>query len=167
MDKEKIKLEQKIVEAYDKHMEAIFKFCYFKTSDRELSKDLMQQTFLKTFEYLKKGNDLDNVRAFLYKIAGNLVIDWYRKKKEESLDILVEQGFDIIDSTINLEQDVEMELIIKTLDKLEPEEKNLIILRYREGLSPQEISVITGQKVNAISVKIHRTVDKLKKILHE
>jgi len=160
-------LEQKIVEAYDKYTEAIFKFCYFKTNDRELSKDLMQQTFLKAFEYMKKGNDLDNVRAFLYKIAGNLVIDWYRKKKEESLDNLIEQGFDIRDSTTNLEQGAEMELVIKTLEKLEQEEKDLIIWRYREDLSPKEISVITGQKVNTISVKIYRAVEKLKKILHK
>lgn len=160
-------LEQKIVEAYDKYTDAIFKFCYFKTNDRELSKDLMQQTFLKAFEYLKKGNDLDNVRAFLYKIAGNLVIDWYRKKKEESLDNLIEQGFDIRDSTIDLEQGAEMELVTKTLEKLEQEEKDLIILRYREDLSPKEISVIVGQKVNVVSVRIYRAVEKLKKILHK
>lgn len=167
MDKENLKLERKMVDAYDKHMDAIFRFCYFKTNNTEVSKDLMQQTFLKTWEYMKKGNDVENIRAFLYKIAGNLVIDWYRKKKEISLDELDEKGYDPSDLRINIHKEVEIEWVIKKLDKLEPEEKELIIWRYREDLSPKEIAILRGEKVNAISVKIFRAVEKLKKILHE
>ncbi|MDD5318328.1 MAG: RNA polymerase sigma factor [Candidatus Pacebacteria bacterium] len=159
--------EQQFLAAYDSYMEAIFRFCYFKTHDKELSQDLMQQTFLKTWAYLKDGHEVENLKAFIYKIAGNLVIDWYRKKKEQSLEDLAEQGFDPVDENMETQRYAEAEWAMKSLDKLEPEDKDLIIWRYVESYTPKEIADMLEQKVNTISVRIHRAVERLKKILHE
>lgn len=80
--------------AYEAYADAIFRHCYFRVFNRELGKELMQETFLRVFEYLSKGNTVDNMRAFLYRVANNLIIDNVRRKKELSLDALNEQGFD-------------------------------------------------------------------------
>ena len=71
-------------QAYEDHKDEIFRHCYFHTFDRELAKDLLQETFLKTWEYIVAGNDIENVRAFLYRVATNLVINAAKKKKEQS-----------------------------------------------------------------------------------
>lgn len=159
--------EQQFLKAYDSYMEAIFRFCFYKTNDRELAMDLMQQSFLKTWSYLKDGYDIDNIKAFVYKIAGNLVIDWYRKKKEQSLDNLREQGFDLTDISMDIERYVEARWSLETSNKLSLEDHQLIVFCYVEGMSPSEIASVTGKKVNTVSVAIHRAIERLKKILHE
>ena len=75
-------------------MDAIFRHCYFRVFDRERARDLVQETFLKTWEYLTRGHDIENIRAFLYRVATNLIIDDSRRKKEISLEQLSESGFD-------------------------------------------------------------------------
>ena len=91
-----ILIEQKFLKAYDEYSDAIFRHCYFRVSDREKAKDLTQDTFTKTWEYVLKNGEVTDLRAFLYKVANNLIIDTYRKKKEDSLDDMMENSsFDI------------------------------------------------------------------------
>src|SRR6056297_3032720 len=74
-------------ELYDKYKDDIYRFVYFKVSSEEKAHDLVNEAFLKIYDYLKKGKDIRNFRAFLYKIARNIVIDFYRTRKENiSLD---------------------------------------------------------------------------------
>ena len=71
--------------AYDELSDAIFRHCWFRIGDRERAKDLMQETFTKSWQYISRGEKVDNLKAFLYRVANNLIIDEYRKKKELSL----------------------------------------------------------------------------------
>ena len=86
--------EKAFGEIYQTHLDAIFRHCYFRVSDRDQAQDLAQATFIKTWEYLRKGKRIDNMKAFLYKVANNLVVDYYRQKKAISLDALKEKGFE-------------------------------------------------------------------------
>ena len=92
---EKENRQQTFLEAYESYNNAIFRYCYYQTSNREIALDLTQDTFLKAWEYLGKGIAVENMRAFLYRVAGNAVIDYRRKKKSGSLDAMTENGFDI------------------------------------------------------------------------
>jgi len=67
---------------------------YFKVHDHDLGEDLVQDTFMKTWSYLVKGGQIDMMKAFLYHILNNLIIDQYRKHKTDSLDVLVENGYE-------------------------------------------------------------------------
>ena len=67
---------------------------YFKVHDHDLGEDLVQDTFMKTWSYLVKGGQIDMMKAFLYHILNNLIIDQYRKHKTDSLDTLVESGYE-------------------------------------------------------------------------
>jgi DNA-directed RNA polymerase specialized sigma24 family protein len=87
-------LENEFMQAYDNFADAIFRHCYYRVFDRERGKDLMQETFMRAWQYLNKGEKVLNMRAFLYRIANNLIIDESRKKKEQSLEQLQEAGFD-------------------------------------------------------------------------
>jgi DNA-directed RNA polymerase specialized sigma24 family protein len=68
----------------------------YKTNDHEVSKDLVQTTFLKTLVYLQNGGKIDLMRSFLNHVLNDLIVDEYRsrKKKTVSLDMLIENGFE-------------------------------------------------------------------------
>src|SRR3989344_4729797 len=86
--------KDRFVEGYNQWSDDLFRYAFFKVSNRELALDLIQDTFTKTWEYIYSGKKIDNLRAFLYKTLKNLIIDSYRKKTSESLDNLLEEGFD-------------------------------------------------------------------------
>lgn len=155
-------------ETYDAHADALFRFAYYKLSDREKAKDVVQDTFVKVWEYLSGEREVQNIKALLYRIATNAIIDNYRKKKELSLDSLVDEGFDPGDhhnSHLSIIDESEAEIVIKAIHSLEEDERTLLLMRYIDGLSVKEIAVVTGQRENTVSVKIHRAVKLLKDIL--
>lgn len=155
--------QEEFAKAYDEYKDAIFRHCYFHTFDRERAKDLLQETFVKTWEYLAAGNNIDNVRAFLYKVATNLVINAARKKKEQSLEALQEVGFDPAGDDDPAAHDViAEERVIRVLRTIEEPYRSAVTLRYIEGFAPAEIADITGESPNVISVRINRGLKQLR-----
>lgn len=171
MSKTSIKLRFK--EAYDEHSDALFRYAFYKLSDREKAKDVVQDTFVKVWEYLVSsesagGIEITNVKALLYRIATNAIIDNYRKKKELSLEALMDDGFDPGDmrhSHNTIIDESEADLIIRAVHELEEEDRAVILMRYIDGLTVKEISSITGQRENTVSVRIHRALKMLKDIM--
>jgi RNA polymerase sigma-70 factor (ECF subfamily) len=92
MDTETIQKE--FLQAYEENSDALFRQCFFKVHDRELARDILQETFTRTWDYLAKGKEIQNMRAFLFRTMNNMVVDHYRRKKSVSLDALSEEGFD-------------------------------------------------------------------------
>jgi len=80
--------------AYHNHQKGLTFYAFSRTQDRDLSEDLIQQTFLKTWIYLVKQGKIDLMKAFLYHVLKNLIVDQYRKPKTVSLDALLEKGFE-------------------------------------------------------------------------
>ena len=155
--------QEQFAQAYDEYKDAIFRHCYFHTFDRERAKDLLQETFVKTWEYLAGGHDIDNVRAFLYKVATNLVINAARKKKEQSLEALQEQGFDPPgDDNPAAHDHIAEERVMKVLRGIDEPYRSAVTLRYIEGFAPAEIANITGESANVISVRINRGLKQLR-----
>lgn len=156
-------------EAYQEYKDAIFRHSYFHVFDRELALDFVQETFIKTWDYIAAGNDIENVRAFLYKVATNLVYNHTRKKKESSLEALMESGFDPGEEDPALHQDkMEEKKILHLLSELREPFRTAVSLRYIEGLQPVEIAEITGEKVNTVSAHITRGLKQLRSRLpHE
>jgi RNA polymerase sigma-70 factor (ECF subfamily) len=156
-----IDLEKELLAAYDAHADAIFRHCYFKTSDRELAQDMTQDVFLKAWSYMQ-SQPIRNVRAFLYRLADNLVIDWYRKKKSSSLDSLMEEGFEPADLHSRVEERAELSLAFAKLQELSKDNQKLIVWRFVDDLSPREIAEILGEQENTVSVRIHRALKQLR-----
>ena len=66
-------------EAYDLYADAIYRHCFFRVYSKERAEELTQETFLKLWQYMNDGNEIENIRALAYRIATNLVIDDKRK----------------------------------------------------------------------------------------
>lgn len=163
-----IEQNQQFIECYDKYSDAIFRHCYFRLFDRELAVDMMQETFLKTWEYLAEGHKVDNLRAFLYRVATNLIIDYSRRRKEMSLEMLQDEGFEpSFREQDRIDSNLEIQRILECLRQLEPQYQEVVLMRYIEDLSPQEIAAILGESENVVSVRIHRGIKKLREVLGE
>ena len=161
--------EDDFATAFDLYHDGIFRHCYFHMFKRERAKDLMQEAFMKTWEYIAQGNDIDNIQAFLYRVATNLVYNEGRKKKEASLDELQEAGFEPPMEDERLKRDViAEENVMRVLQKIEEPFRQAVTMRYIEGLSPAEIAEAIGESPNAVSVRIHRGLKLLRSLLgHE
>lgn len=155
--------KREFLESYQNYSDAIFRHLYFRILDRELAKELMQETFMKTWQYVVDGKKIDNIRALLYRIANNLIIDHIRKKKETSLDSLLEKGFQPSKNEENSVKDrIDMDIVVKLIDHLPPKYHHVIVMRYVDDLSIEEIANILGESKNSVSVQINRGLKQLK-----
>jgi len=163
-------IKQKFEIIYEKESDAIFRFCFFKISDREQALDITQEVFLRLWKNLIEKNDILNNRAFLFTVARNLIIDWYRKKKSISFEDMPfdeEGGYDPSDemTTEHLSIKAEGRYLIEKINQLTSANKQPLYLRYVEDLSPPEIGQILGISANAASVRINRGIEELRKIV--
>ncbi|MDO8641111.1 MAG: sigma-70 family RNA polymerase sigma factor, partial [Nitrosarchaeum sp.] len=159
--------DNQFIALYDDYAERIFKYCYFRVSSKEEAEDITAKVFLKTWEYLEKGNVIEHPKTFLYKSANNLVIDFYRttkRNREWSLDD-PEHELDI-PADNDLIKDLDTQILINEVrDYIValPEKYQLIvILRYVDDLTIPEIADVTDLSENNISVRLHRAIEKLK-----
>lgn len=159
--------KSRFLETYDRYGDDIFRFCILKVSKREVAEDLTQETFMRYWQQLRLGSTIGNDRAFLYTVARNLVIDWYRKRKEQSLDTLSEEGFEFAsDDHGGAVLHAEFREALDTIAGLDEPSREALMLRFVEGWTPKEIAELTGESANAVSVRLNRAVKKVQARLH-
>lgn len=138
-------------------------YAFFKIKNRVISKDIVQDTFIKTWGYLVRGGKIEVMKAFLYHVLNNLIVDEYRKHKTVSLDALLEKGFEPSagnpDRVLNILDGKAAFLLIQRLPEIY---RKVMRMRYVQDLSLKEISLITGQSKNTVAVQVHRGLQKLK-----
>ena len=136
---------------------------FFKTHNHTTSDDLVQDTFIKTWSYLAKGGKIEIMKAFLYHVLNNLIIDQYRKHKTSSLDVLMEKGFDQKDNhPIEIFNILDGEVALSLINHLPLQYQKIMRMKYVQDLSLEEMSEITGQSKNSLAVNVHRGLKKLK-----
>lgn len=159
--------ERQYLETYKNNADAVFRYCLLRVGDRELARDLSQETFTKAWQYAVKGEKIANLRAFIFTTARNLIVDHYRRKKETSLDGLMEQGFDAGIEDEGMIEKLDGKQAMAFLSVMPEKYRDAIYLQYVEGLSIREIAEVTGETENNISVRIHRGLQKLRSILRD
>lgn len=162
------KTKNEFLEAYDSYSDAIYRHCFFRVFSSQRAEELVQETFLKTWEYLSDGKSVENIRAFLYRVANNLVIDDSRKKKEESLEYALERNPSldpVLDGEGELGRALEIKEIMAAMSGLPPESKELLTFRFVDDLDPKDIAEILGISPNNVSVKLNRAIKSLREIL--
>jgi len=154
---------------YYREIDKIFRFFFLRVNSVEEAEDLTSLVFLKFYQSFQKKDEKTVVdkKSFLYKMARNLLIDFYRKKDRNSLslDKLFKEGFDLpspdeIENKIEL--DFQMEEIKKALKEINPLYADIIILHYIDDLSIKELALILNKKENNVRVLVHRALEALK-----
>lgn len=156
--------ETRYLKAFDEYNDALFRHASLRISDREKALDLVHDTYTKVWSYVRSGYEIDNFRPFLYKVLNNLIIDTYRKKKEQSLDALMElEGVDegsfdeLSESTVeSLAATIDGRKAFELLTELPDQYREVLIYRFVDQLGPKEISDLVEESENVISVRIHR-----------
>ncbi|TSC77033.1 MAG: RNA polymerase sigma-70 factor, ECF subfamily [Parcubacteria group bacterium Gr01-1014_31] len=158
--------EQAFIQAYDQYADAIYRHCYFRVLDREKARDLMQEAFTRTWSYLADGNEVDNLRAFLYRVANNLIIDQSRKRPTVSLDEIRERGVELgKTSPEDIGKRLDLQVVAKALQQIDPPCRDLLILRYLDGMPPRDIAKTCHLPISRVYVQLHRGRQQLRILL--
>ncbi|MGC9610867.1 MAG: RNA polymerase sigma factor [Minisyncoccia bacterium] len=138
-------------------------YAFFKIRERAISEDLVQDTFMKTWNYLVKGGKIEIMKAFLYHILNNLIVDEYRKHKTTSLNTLLEKGFEpSVSNPGRIFNILDGKAALLLIQRLPEKYQKVIRMRYVRDFSLKEISLITGESKNTVAVQVHRGLEKLK-----
>lgn len=148
---------------FEEYSDVIFRFCLYKTSDRQTAHDLTQDTFLRLWKAMNSGGQaIEKPKQYLYQIARNLVIDHYKKTKSVSLDALQEEGYDPQETSVSsADLLAEISLLKKAIEDLEADYREVIYMRFVEGLGIEEIAETLNISTNLVSVRINRGRKKL------
>jgi len=161
---DKSMIEKEFNRAYFQYISSIYRFFYLKSDSQEIAEDLTNETFLRLWKTLNSGQNINNTRAFLYKIARNLLTDFYRKKAQKT-EISFESAPEIIDSN-DFQQRIinnsEIERIKKALQGLKEEYQLVIIWHYLEDIPIREIAEIMEKTEENTRVLLHRALQSLR-----
>ncbi len=158
--------ETAFVETYEFFGPKIYRHALFRTSSPETADDIMSETFVRAWETMRvKAAEIQHLKAFLYRVADNLIIDHYRRNARAAVAIS-----DEIEETLRAPGDphkdvdrmLKSERLVQALDRLRPETRDLLVMRYIDDLPIEEIAEMTGKKKNAVYVALHRAVKELK-----
>ncbi len=143
-----------IDEQYDK----IYRYCFLKIKHKETAEDITQETFLRYLEH-PQYSSIDKTLQLLYTIAGNLCRDEFRKHKTDELT-------DTEASSENVEENVLSDLELKTaLRKLSDDDRELILLRYINGVPVNVIAKLYNISRFALNRKINKVLGQLHELM--
>ena len=158
---------------YEETMPRIYRYYYFKTMERELSEDLTSEVFIRVYRNLEK-TDL-NERSFMvwiYRIAHNILVDHYRKNNKNDLPLeQVADNIKIQDEQILIKESshLKKELglgrpeLISAFNNLTGLQKDVIILRFIEGMDYDTIAGIFKKNRGTMRGVVFRAMDKMRK----
>ena len=140
-----------------KYYPLIYQYCFLHIHDRDCAEDMTQETFVRFFEAVMNRTDIAKAKSYLYRVAGNTVKNYYRKKKELLLEKLP-------DTVENNAADIEVRLDIeRAVARLPDEIREITILFFFQGLKQKDISDLLGIKLSLVKYR----VSKAKELLSE
>ncbi|HTB48696.1 MAG TPA: RNA polymerase sigma factor [Verrucomicrobiae bacterium] len=164
-NKEMLESADSFEDAYKSHAQPIYRFLFWRTKDTQLSEDLTSSTFEKAW-VARKSFRGGSEQAWLYRIARNVLIDHWRKKKElfvEDTDSLQE---DIQPSAGELlDKELQLQDLRKALDTLPDAMRSVIKLRFVEGMSCKQVAKNLSLSESNVRVMQYRALKKLKEYL--
>ena len=148
---------------YDAYVKKIYNFIYFRTHHKETAEDLTSDAFTKEMGHIRTFNPkTGSFSSWLYRIARNTIIDYYRTKK---VYINIEDVWDLHNAK-DMASDVHIRISIEKvrtyLNRLSPQERNIILMRVWDQLSYKEISEILGKSEAACKMSYVRTMEKIR-----
>lgn len=161
---------------YDRYVEAVYRFAFLKLPAKEDAQDIVSETFMRAWTYLQTHEDIRNVRALLYRIARNLIIDYYRARPQTiSVESAVtfEEGESSLSSQMLtdggraanvIEANADVRLVLERINQLKDDYRDVLLLRLVDGLSFDDIGSLLEKKSGHVRVIYHRAMKALKSV---
>jgi RNA polymerase sigma-70 factor (ECF subfamily) len=145
MTQQQLKIQQGLLTlAHDDYRKQLKRYSLSKVNNPQLAEDLVQDTFLRAWNYILKGGKVDTMKSFLYQILHRLIIDEYRRgKRTSSLDDLVEKGFEPSGNTHEFEHIsnvIDGKAMVLLINKLPDRYRKVLTMRYVDNLSIEEMA---------------------------
>lgn len=160
-------------ELYDFYAPRVYRFVRLKVDSQETAQDVTSEAFLKIWQYLQEQRKIrERFQALLYKIARNLVVDFYRSKSireiliEDNLEEFSEAEDEETSDKLVIRQE-EMVEVKKALIQVHPNYQDVIVWYYLDELTIPEIAEILGKNEGTVRVLIHRAVKSLRNVMEE
>jgi len=163
------KKEQKFSEAYEKYAASVYRHVRLRVGSTEDAEDIVSKCFMKTWDYMMKGKTIVRMKPFIFRVANNLIIDWYRAKdsrpipmedvEEAKLFARDDRLDDLIDARMGVEE------LERALDQVEPAYRDVLVLKYVEQLDVRKIAKKLDVSENVVYVRIHRGRKKLVSVM--
>ena len=152
---------------YKQFFADIYRYIFFHSGqDKYLAEDLTSEIFLKAYKASKKDNTKELSKAWIYRIAKNHLIDHYRKTSgKETVDIEQVVIPDIHTPLETAKEEEKKSIVSKLLDLLPKPKREILIFKYINGFSGQEIAEEIGTTPGATRVRIHEALKSLRKLV--
>lgn len=146
---------------YTKYSDKVFNYFWYRTGhDKMLSEDLMQETFLRGFQYLDRFQNRGySYLTYLTTIAHNVLVDHYRKPKSVPFEAIEDMPYEV---TENIENKSDAEALWRAIQDLPQSNRDKLLMYYQQDMSMKDIATATGTTENVVKLSISRTKKKLK-----
>jgi len=150
---------------YDKYIDKIYRFVFLKVSSEDIAQDICSETFTKCWEFYKsKDNTIENHQAFIYRVARNLVTDYYRKKGRTQ--VVSAENLPIQDPETGLEEKAifasDLDQVRLALNDLKEDYHNVITWHYLDDLPIKKVAEMLNKSEQNTRVILHRALKALK-----
>lgn len=154
---------------YELLLDDMFRYVYFRVANRDAG-DICEDIFVKAWENLHqyRSRKKSSFRAWIFTIARNVIIDYYRKNREViSVDniVLLEDEEEQRSPHFDINNQLTVAVITHALRYLKEDAQQVIILKYMNELSNEEIADIMGKSVTAIRIIVHRALKELRHVI--
>jgi len=162
---------------YDRYVKALYRFTLLKLPSQEEAQDITAETFTKAWNYLQEHREITNIRALFYRIARNLIADYYRNRPVSvAFDAVTNQSDfastpmkDALGSDLGRERELieartELTLILQQLGQLKEDYRDVVMLRLVDDLAFDDIADILGKTAGNVRVIYHRAIKALKEV---
>lgn len=156
---------------YHEHRSVVYRYVRFRVATREVAEDVTSDVFMKALRSFDRYDASKSApRTWLLRIARNAVTDHLRSlKRKGSLHVSLDRAPDLVSDVPSQDERIIREERIQTIlngaSTLKKADQDILSLRYGSGLSNQEIAEELGLSTNAVAVRLHRALHRLREAI--
>lgn len=160
-----------------RHKQGVFNYIYFTVKDKQLAEDIFQDTFIKAIMTIKQGRytETGKFRAWISRIAHNLIIDYFRQIKNENAVSNDETPIDLLNNSSLCDGTIEDEMVHtqitsdvrKLIHYLPESQREVLEMRYYQDLSFKEIADKTGVSINTALGRMRYAILNMRRMAEE
>lgn len=160
---------QAMAEIYDHYSQPIYRYLYRLLGDEAQAEDLTSEVFLKLLRAVSTSRaPRDRLDGWLYRVAHNLAIDWFRQRSTQStLPLDEDLASDGLPASAVVEQRQTHQRLRKAILKLTPSQQQVIVLRFGEEMPVAVVARLMGKSEGAVKLLQHRAVKGLGRVLEK
>jgi RNA polymerase sigma-70 factor (ECF subfamily) len=144
---------------YDRYNTKVYHKCMSFAKNNDDAQDMLHDVFLKTFTNLSRFSGNSSFSTWLYSITYNFCVDYARKKKNmrmKDLDSMVEVSAAEDEQNEKELLSLRAERLVHVLDTIGPNEKAILLMKYQDGSSIQEITTMLSISESAVKMRVKR-----------